>query len=166
MRTITMVTVYRSVVAGLLITVGLLPFAASAFGHWDANPPYNPGLQDFGFGVPVCAKDGALYCVVQSGNEESLMRWTACEGWQTLALIDLQVETLTISKNSLYIGGYFSAITPVLLNSPPISITNVAKMDLATLEWSAVGDGSLNYTVQADIVDVLAVDAQDNVYAG
>ncbi|SPE52188.1 hypothetical protein SBV1_1460008 [Verrucomicrobia bacterium] len=83
-----------------------------------------------------------------------LGRWSECESWQTVGAFtitdgsgtDPGVSCLFLKGNSLYVAGWFEA-------AGGVAATNIAKYDVVTGTWSAVGDGSELTQVQAIVVD-------------
>jgi hypothetical protein len=81
----------------------------------------------------MVAKVGSLYAVSTITPETShVMRWMKCTGWQVIGElfipsgIDLDVSTMCLGGENLFIGGTF--ITPV----PGTTATNIAKCNLLT----------------------------------
>ena len=70
-----------------------------------------------------------------------------------------RVESLAISGNYLYVGGYYDAV-----NGTAIIANGIARWNMTTNTWSQVGGSGLTPT-NGDVYG-LAVDSSGNVYAG
>jgi hypothetical protein len=167
------------IAAWAFATPGFAPRAsADTLPYWDLNNPGSPLAcyedlcgedqnltREFSSSTLWAAKDGAFYAIA-AGH---LIRWTKCEGWQSLASINGVCYSLVISGDYLYLGGALTGITPECYNAPyhcwwirggdTMSVTNIAKFALTTCQWFPVGDGSVSNAIIA-----ITVDASANVY--
>ncbi|HEY1661790.1 MAG TPA: hypothetical protein VGI03_05170 [Verrucomicrobiae bacterium] len=166
--------------------------------HWDvSNPGYFPlqsvnplgasGAPPYGSNQKIVARNGVLYSVTTNG----IYRWSKYypknNGWQLFAQFvayagapytDVQItpyiNAITIHGDDLYVGGYFSEVYQdyPFSNAVPVSVNNVAKFNLDTWKWAAVGNTFSNCLSDdyfgdeyvSNVVNAITIDNQTNVY--
>lgn len=152
------------------ITAALSCGAAQTPPYWDAAP----ATSSLGGGehTPMVFYGGAIYVLLGRTFfwPDSVARWTKCGGWQVIgslrsadSILDPIGGSLCLGGGHyLYVGGRFDWVDSTTGNvTSSVAVNNVAKFDLSTGVWSAVGDGSLTRPAFA-----LAADPSGNVYAG
>ncbi|EEF62004.1 hypothetical protein [Pedosphaera parvula] len=146
-----------TLLAILALTLGVGATRTLNAQNWDVSAPGSVPGSSIG---TMVAKDGVVFAAGSGG----IARWTKCDGWQTIG--SGGVGTMYINGNYLYVGGSFSYISidvphpggPV---SEQITATNIAKYNLITRTWSAVGDNTMTNPVNA-----IVLDAAGKVYVG
>lgn len=158
--------------AGTLVTAAAFTLNVNAQPHWDNAFQLNGASneQPGGYGgkpCPMVTTNGVVYALLLNDQGSHLMTWSKIGGWHKIANGD-GIATLYLNGDYLYVGGYFNEIspTPTPLTPPntdpaPILATNIARYNVHTGTWSAIGDGTLTSLVRA-----IVVDAQQRIYVG
>jgi hypothetical protein len=140
--------------------------AANKVAYWNGSAwnAMGSGLNDDGVGIAV-APNGDVYVVghfTAAGGVTAgyIARWDG-SSWHAVGTaggLNAASYTLAISPDgeSLYVGGSFSDV----YGSPGSSMLRIAKLDIATNAFEAMGDG-LN-----DIVRTLKISPSGRLYAG
>ncbi|MGO8741992.1 MAG: hypothetical protein ACLQUR_06280, partial [Limisphaerales bacterium] len=147
---------------------------AQTFPEWDITPDFDLLYPPFGGNVPnnIVGNHGAgygqdVYFLGAGGNPgkdayyPALWRWNKCGGWQEVVqeINGMVFNALAIQSNYLYVVGSFTEVFPEPGQGVPA--TNIARYDLSSGQWSAVGTGITNGATAA-----LTIDSFGNVYAG
>jgi len=169
-------SVFRGVVASLLavpLVIAVQNVGASGFPCWDLAPALDlPGAlgDDVYTQIKPAASVGVggdIYVASYQGAEGNcnIWRWDPSFGWSVIGTVSGSVgdqptsdlEAITTDGRYLYIGGMFQWINGV--SGAGMAVTNIARYNLATAQWSDLGYNSRT-------IESIAVDSLTNIYVG
>jgi hypothetical protein len=145
-----LVRVMVCIVMLLLAWASNLQVRAQTFPYWDNQPDVDlayasPAPSYFEAGVG-CGQN--IYFI--DDISDSVFGWNETDGWWLVGSANDIIRTITVNGHYLYVGGAFSEIGGT---GNSTNALNVAKFDLNTGLWNAVGNNNLGREVFSMILD-------------
>jgi hypothetical protein len=142
------------------LALSIVRLTAQTYPYWDASPDQIVGISSL-----ECGVGNGQYVYFADGlgpYSHSIQRWSKSGGWECIGTFDQHsdLNALTIGGNYLYVAGSFGGVSDGNFNNYT-SAQNIARCDLNTGQWSALGTNILDREVYS-----IAADSFGNVYVG